>query len=687
MELAVVSDRHLFLYDSVPESTPRTIELHDSGIQSVSWNHKNQILATCGLDGKIAFCTAQDLVEQDIMGVHAKQSAPMYSLCFSHDSHHLAFGGENGMVNLFNLRRKESNIVSGYDSPITSLSYNNNSGLMAFGDVKGNLALYNTVDRSTSRLEDETNQSITNIAFSKLSGSTCAASLYNGLVKVYDTARINAVTTFSIHEKAATGTEFYPNNKTLFVSCGMDKKVAFYSLQQNKHVQTIDVSAPITSMSIRSDGKLLALGRNDGDVTLIDFRNLKSPYGVLRTGTAQSIMSLKYKNKERSRRSHATPTEKGISSSSRTASEQTPMDTTVPTTYKTDKASVNISKVSSNPSDLERDSTFARSSLTSSKESARPSQRDGSSVRSEVPLRIASHDKFSSQPSTSFSASSHSRGKVGNNGASIDAGGKGTVIQTSTYMSGTIPTSNKHSSSTFDSSSHRVSTEPPYQQYSSQPSPHFSSALSSSLPSHNLQQESTSSVSHPPESKQQRPEKYSSSSSSFPLSQGKPGETVASSPPMPSSTIRKLDVERRANPENMQQPAYIPKPPHEYSVPAKDPSEVIKKLREEEKKEKIMQTRESQESSRAIQALEQRVDQLQSAVEHVLSSFQFSVHKDIHNIHLELFRQFEKQRRDLEAVVRGVSVNDEILEEMARLQEENKQLKLRLEQRQHHSQN
>eukprot|EP00055_Hartaetosiga_balthica_P002015 m.2555 g.2555 ORF g.2555 m.2555 type:complete len:553 (-) comp1833_c0_seq2:379-2037(-) len=384
MELAVVSDRHLFLYDSVPESTPRTIELHDSGIQSVSWNHKNQILATCGLDGKIAFCTAQDLVEQDIMGVHAKQSAPMYSLCFSHDSHHLAFGGENGMVNLFNLRRKESNIVSGYDSPITSLSYNNNSGLMAFGDVKGNLALYNTVDRSTSRLEDETNQSITNIAFSKLSGSTCAASLYNGLVKVYDTARINAVTTFSIHEKAATGTEFYPNNKTLFVSCGMDKKVAFYSLQQNKHVQTIDVSAPITSMSIRSDGKLLALGRNDGDVTLIDFRNLKSPYGVLRTGTAQSIMSLKYKNKERSRRSHATPTEKGISSSSRTASEQTPMDTTVPTTYKTDKASVNISKVSSNPSDLERDSTFARSSLTSSKESARPSQRDGSSVRTQV---------------------------------------------------------------------------------------------------------------------------------------------------------------------------------------------------------------------------------------------------------------------------------------------------------------
>jgi hypothetical protein len=79
------------------------------------------------------------------------------------------------------------------------------------------------------------------------------------------------------------------------------------------------------------------------------------------------------------------------------------------------------------------------------------------------------------------------------------------------------------------------------------------------------------------------------------------------------------------------------------------------------------------EASAAFQA-----EFVKNLVSSSLEEFRYAIHRDIHNMHLELLRQFQIQRNELEASVTSLSLNESLVDEIARLRHENSQLRASL---------
>lgn len=66
---------------------------------------------------------------------------------------------------------------------------------------------------------------------------------------------------------------------------------------------------------------------------------------------------------------------------------------------------------------------------------------------------------------------------------------------------------------------------------------------------------------------------------------------------------------------------------------------------------------------------------LENVIEGCLMEFRTGIRNDIQNMHLELLRQFQIQKLEIEALLREYSDTRELRDEIERLQEENRRLK------------
>eukprot|EP00041_Stephanoeca_diplocostata_P033567 m.1113911 g.1113911 ORF g.1113911 m.1113911 type:complete len:100 (-) comp24363_c0_seq56:1618-1917(-) len=70
-------------------------------------------------------------------------------------------------------------------------------------------------------------------------------------------------------------------------------------------------------------------------------------------------------------------------------------------------------------------------------------------------------------------------------------------------------------------------------------------------------------------------------------------------------------------------------------------------------------------------------DTVRVVVDECLASFRRDVHRDIHNMHIDLIRQFQIQKNEMEHLLSSLSLNEDLVAEIARLREENQQLRQR----------
>ena len=62
----------------------------------------------------------------------------------------------------------------------------------------------------------------------------------------------------------------------LMGSVGVDKQVIFYDIYKNKKVvETIKTEESLTSISFNKDGFTIAVGSTEGNIFVMDLRNLK----------------------------------------------------------------------------------------------------------------------------------------------------------------------------------------------------------------------------------------------------------------------------------------------------------------------------------------------------------------------------------------------------------------------------
>lgn len=68
------------------------------------------------------------------------------------------------------------------------------------------------------------------------------------------------------------------------------------------------------------------------------------------------------------------------------------------------------------------------------------------------------------------------------------------------------------------------------------------------------------------------------------------------------------------------------------------------------------------------------LETFKSLLEDSLSQFRQQIHRDVHNMHIDLIRQFEIQKNEVEVMLQHHSINDSLLQEIERLRQENRAL-------------
>ncbi|EFJ13106.1 hypothetical protein SELMODRAFT_424865 [Selaginella moellendorffii] len=284
-------DPCLFQYSPAP----------DSQINSVKWNHTNMVLASAGDDGKISLWT------QKLQSVVTIASDPAESVVESilamnfstKSSRYLCSGGTAKVVRIWDLQRKRCiKWLKGHADTITSVMYNCKDEHVASASVAGDLILHNLASGSRiAELKDPHRQVLRVLEFSRLSRHLLVTSGDDGSVHFWETTgRSPKISWIKQHLAPTTGVCFSPPNDKVVASVGLDKKLYIFDVGVKRPVHSVACETPYSSAAFRDDGVILAAGTNDGRVVFYDIRGGKpQPSMALRAyGASKAVTSLSW---------------------------------------------------------------------------------------------------------------------------------------------------------------------------------------------------------------------------------------------------------------------------------------------------------------------------------------------------------------------------------------------------------
>lgn len=167
-------------------------------------------------------------------------------------------------------------------SPVTALACNYNDQYVAAGTKSGQIFLLNNITKQVSApLKAKTIQKheVTGLKYSQLRKSRLASSSLSGSVGFWDCNSNAMVQQFVEHSAPCTGVALSPINETFAGSCGLDKKVVLYDIERASVIsKNIKTEEPLTAIEIFPDGKTVAVGTCRGRILVYDMRNLSSPF-------------------------------------------------------------------------------------------------------------------------------------------------------------------------------------------------------------------------------------------------------------------------------------------------------------------------------------------------------------------------------------------------------------------------
>ena len=167
------------------------------------------------------------------------------------------------------------------ESPVTTLACNYNDQYISVGTQSGQIFLLNNVTKQISApLKAKTVQRhpVTSVRYSTLRKSRLASSNQSGSVAFWDCNTNSMILQFVEHSAPCTGVALSPINETFAGSCGFDKKVVLYDVERNSVInKDIKTEDPLTAIEIFPDGKTVAVGTSKGKILIYDMRQLSCP--------------------------------------------------------------------------------------------------------------------------------------------------------------------------------------------------------------------------------------------------------------------------------------------------------------------------------------------------------------------------------------------------------------------------
>lgn len=293
--------------------------LQVSGVQALSWNHNNQVVAVGGASDTIMLVQTNNGEFLSSIPFHEEEvfEGVVKALTFSSNSRYLASSTQSS-INLWDLKRRHLKAtLSGHRGMVTCLHRYGDNGIIS-GDSLGVIRIWDIKSGMSGRElmlgNGEGGVYCVNLT---LSGpERIVAGYNNGVVGVWSMKTSEICQTFTLHEGGVTDVSPSPKNPRLLASCGMDGKVFLCDLETGKSATTIKVKGDVpTCLSYSVDALHVAIGTQRGSILYYSWINPAEPlYKIVDAHSPYPVTAMSFQSpKSSSAPSTPSRTKKSVS--------------------------------------------------------------------------------------------------------------------------------------------------------------------------------------------------------------------------------------------------------------------------------------------------------------------------------------------------------------------------------------
>jgi len=257
--------------------------------ECVRFNHNGQVLVGAGTSGVITLWHTNGTVLGELSRKqdHGKT---IRALSFSSGSRYLATGGDDAVVKVWDLKRREViRTFRGHKHTVECIQFSKDADkYVASGDEDGDICLFNVL---TGRLamtlsrpqvgESRVSTSVHSISFSAHQKNLLTSAHDDGELRLWDIASSSAdngnalvASIRGAHEGAITSVCCSPVSSDVCVSVGIDKHVNVYDLRTVDIVSTAKADTSLLCCEHFADGNRVVVGTARGELMIYDIRRM-----------------------------------------------------------------------------------------------------------------------------------------------------------------------------------------------------------------------------------------------------------------------------------------------------------------------------------------------------------------------------------------------------------------------------
>ncbi|KAH8920504.1 WD40 repeat-like protein [Atractiella rhizophila] len=271
-------DRKVSIWDPQKPDQPQATFENPSSLGVNALDSREDYVLTCSLDSTVCRWDLGDGGAK-LVGKKAANAADIFTIALSPKSSVFATTGRQGNVKLLNATggafAEELGSSKGRGDFGMSLSWNRDGSMFSMGSEAGQISILNAETCAVIDTFPAHTNAIRSLAFSP-------ATVSNFLISGGDDGKINVFDIRTSHSQSRKGGGGH------IAQFGFGPAAAKVSLW-------------VTSMAIKSDGKLLCAGGSDGSLALFDLSNLNpSPLAVYPRQHSGDVWSMSWKPEEAS---------------------------------------------------------------------------------------------------------------------------------------------------------------------------------------------------------------------------------------------------------------------------------------------------------------------------------------------------------------------------------------------------
>ena len=216
---------------------------------------------TGGNVGSTSFSLVNVSTRDNVIATFGGGINDIQSISFSPDGTMLAYGGDLGIVRLWDVAVRETiATLEGHRSIVLSVAFSPDGTLFASGSWDGTVKLWNVSTRRIIATLEHTSAVYT-VSFSP-DGKILASGSENGTVELWDVATHTHIATLGLHASEVTSVAFSPDGKILASGGGDgDKMVRLWDVATRTNITSLGgEGAAISDLAFSPDGSVLAFG-------------------------------------------------------------------------------------------------------------------------------------------------------------------------------------------------------------------------------------------------------------------------------------------------------------------------------------------------------------------------------------------------------------------------------------------